>query len=114
MIVAVPLWEVIQKPLRAAVDQLHGDIVAITPMEQFTIIWMWAPLLLTIYLAAPWILQRLREQLMLDGVTMPDPARVMLDAGVRVGQDTVLWPGTILRGATRLAAGAEAGDLDED
>ncbi|MFM2124136.1 MAG: twin-arginine translocase subunit TatC [Acidobacteriota bacterium] len=56
MIVAVPLWEIIQKPLRGAVDQLHGDIVAITPMEQFTIIWMWAPLLLTIYLAAPWIL----------------------------------------------------------
>jgi sec-independent protein translocase protein TatC len=56
MIVAVPLWEIIQRPLRGAVDQFHGDIVAITPMEQFTIIWMWAPLLLTIYLAAPWIL----------------------------------------------------------
>ena len=56
MIVAVPLWEVIQAPLRVAVDALHGDIVALTPMEQFTIIWMWAPLLLTIYLAAPWML----------------------------------------------------------
>lgn len=56
MIAAIPLWEFIQRPLRGAVDSLNGEIVALTPMEQFTIIWMWAPLLLTIYLASPWIL----------------------------------------------------------
>jgi bifunctional UDP-N-acetylglucosamine pyrophosphorylase/glucosamine-1-phosphate N-acetyltransferase len=52
---------------------------------------------------------RLREALMLGGVTMPDPARVHLEAGVEVGPDTVLWPGTTLRGSTRIGAGCEIG-----
>src|SRR5689334_16743865 len=32
MALALPLWNVIQQPLRVAVDGLHGDIVALTPM----------------------------------------------------------------------------------
>jgi bifunctional UDP-N-acetylglucosamine pyrophosphorylase/glucosamine-1-phosphate N-acetyltransferase len=52
---------------------------------------------------------RLRRELMLGGVTMPDPTRVWVDAGVTVGQDTVLWPGTMLRGGTRVGAGCEIG-----
>ncbi len=52
---------------------------------------------------------RLRHVLMLGGVTMPDPARVLVDAGVTVGQDTTLWPGTILRGATTIGEGCEIG-----
>jgi bifunctional UDP-N-acetylglucosamine pyrophosphorylase/glucosamine-1-phosphate N-acetyltransferase len=46
---------------------------------------------------------------MIGGVTMPDPAGVYLEAGVRVGEDTVLWPGTHLRGATEIGAACEIG-----
>jgi bifunctional UDP-N-acetylglucosamine pyrophosphorylase/glucosamine-1-phosphate N-acetyltransferase len=51
------------------------------------------------------IQNRLRHALMVDGVTMPDPSRVLVDAGVTVGQDTTLWPGTVLRGATAIGEG---------
>jgi sec-independent protein translocase protein TatC len=59
MIFALPVWDFVQAPLRFAVTQVGGDIIAITPMEQFTIIWMWAPLLVAIYLAAPWVLYQI-------------------------------------------------------
>ena len=52
---------------------------------------------------------RLREALMIAGVTMPDPTRVYVDAGVRVGEDTVLWPDVHLRGATVVGRGCEIG-----
>ncbi len=52
---------------------------------------------------------RLRRDLMLSGVTMPDPGAVYLDADVVVEPDAVLWPGTHLRGATRVGAGASIG-----
>lgn len=55
------------------------------------------------------IQDRLRTALMVSGVSMPDPSRVMVDAGVRVGQDTTLWPGTILRGATTIGEGCQIG-----
>ncbi len=53
--------------------------------------------------------RRLRDDLMRGGVTMPDPTGVYLEAGVRVGADTVLWPGTHLRGATSIGAGCTIG-----
>lgn len=52
---------------------------------------------------------RLRRELMLAGVSMPDPSRVYLDAGVRVGEDTILFPGTHLRGATEVGSGCAIG-----
>jgi bifunctional UDP-N-acetylglucosamine pyrophosphorylase/glucosamine-1-phosphate N-acetyltransferase len=56
------------------------------------------------------VLQRhLRDELMRGGVTMPDPGSVYVDAGVRVGADTVLWPGTHLRGETRIGEGCSIG-----
>lgn len=55
------------------------------------------------------IQDRLRHQLMVDGVTMPDPSRVLVDAGVRVGNDTTLWPGTVLKGATVIGEGCTIG-----
>lgn len=48
------------------------------------------------------IQDRLREQLLVAGVAMPDPGAVYLDAEVTVGADTVLHPGTHLQGATRI------------
>jgi bifunctional UDP-N-acetylglucosamine pyrophosphorylase / glucosamine-1-phosphate N-acetyltransferase len=53
--------------------------------------------------------ERLRRELMLAGVSMPDPAAVYLDAGVEVGEDTTLLPGTHLRGRTVVGAGCAIG-----
>ena len=46
--------------------------------------------------------RRLLEDLMLSGVTIVDPDSTFVDAGVVVGQDTVLEPFTVLRGATSI------------
>jgi bifunctional UDP-N-acetylglucosamine pyrophosphorylase / glucosamine-1-phosphate N-acetyltransferase len=53
--------------------------------------------------------ERLRRELMLAGVTMPDPSRVYLDHDVRVGRDTVLMPGVHLRRGTTVGEGCEIG-----
>lgn len=48
--------------------------------------------------------RRINERLMEAGVTMADPERTYVDAGVRVGEDTVLLPGTRLKGETRVGS----------
>src|SRR6185437_11735379 len=52
---------------------------------------------------------RLRHDLMISGVTLIDPATTYLDRGVSVGQDTIIYPGTILEGATTVGAGCRIG-----
>lgn len=52
---------------------------------------------------------RVRERLMLDGVTLVDPATTYVDASVEVGPDTTLLPGTTLSGRTKIAAGCRIG-----
>ncbi len=49
--------------------------------------------------------RRLRAQLMRDGVTLIDPARVTLHAGVEVGPDTVIEPDVSLLGQTFIGPG---------
>ena len=39
---------------------------------------------------------------------MPDPTAVYVEAGVSVGRDTVLWPGTHLRARRASARGARS------
>jgi bifunctional UDP-N-acetylglucosamine pyrophosphorylase/glucosamine-1-phosphate N-acetyltransferase len=46
---------------------------------------------------------------MLEGVTIVDPDSVFIDAGVTVGQDTVIWPQTYLLGDTRIGANCKLG-----
>ena len=53
--------------------------------------------------------QRVLCDLMLSGVTIEDPEATYVDAGVRVGQDSILRPGTILRGATVIGESCEIG-----
>lgn len=53
--------------------------------------------------------ERILAELMTSGVTVIDPATTYVDAGVAVGVDTVLLPGTLLRGATVIGAGCEIG-----
>lgn len=47
---------------------------------------------------------RVLEALMRGGVTIVDPAATYVDVDVQVGQDTTLFPGTMLRGATRVGS----------
>lgn len=48
---------------------------------------------------------------MLGGVTVVDPAATWIDAGVEIGADARIEPGTSLRGATSIGAGAVVGPL---
>ncbi|HEY7021593.1 MAG TPA: bifunctional UDP-N-acetylglucosamine diphosphorylase/glucosamine-1-phosphate N-acetyltransferase GlmU [Ktedonobacterales bacterium] len=50
--------------------------------------------------AARVLRERILLNLMLSGVTIEDPATTYIDAGARVGQDTIIRPGTTLSGAT--------------
>ncbi len=52
---------------------------------------------------------RINLQWMQAGVTMRDPATTYIDVDVDLEPDSVLEPGTILRGATTVAAGAVIG-----
>lgn len=49
------------------------------------------------------------DSLMRGGVRVTDPATTYVDVDVTVGEDTLLLPGTMLRGATRVATGCEIG-----
>lgn len=48
--------------------------------------------------------RRLKRTLMLSGVTMRDPASVLVETGVAVGRDTIIEPNTVLRGETTVGA----------
>ncbi|HEX9068127.1 MAG TPA: bifunctional UDP-N-acetylglucosamine diphosphorylase/glucosamine-1-phosphate N-acetyltransferase GlmU [Ktedonobacterales bacterium] len=53
--------------------------------------------------------ERILRDLMLSGVTIEDPASTYVEAGVRVGMDTILRPGTALRGGTVIGESCEIG-----
>jgi bifunctional UDP-N-acetylglucosamine pyrophosphorylase/glucosamine-1-phosphate N-acetyltransferase len=55
--------------------------------------------------------RRLLEAHMLAGVTVVDPASTWVDAGVEIGADTRLEPGTNLRGQTSVGVGAVVGPM---
>ena len=53
--------------------------------------------------------RRLLEAQMLAGVTVVDPASTWIDAGVEIGADARIEPGTTLRGETHVGEGAVVG-----
>ena len=53
--------------------------------------------------------RRIAERLMLDGVTIVDPANTYIDATVTIGRDTVVHPMSHLHGATSIGAGCDIG-----
>jgi bifunctional UDP-N-acetylglucosamine pyrophosphorylase/glucosamine-1-phosphate N-acetyltransferase len=57
------------------------------------------------------IRRRTLETLMLEGVTVEDPATTYVDPGVRVGRDTVLRPMTVLGGGTVLGEDCVVGPM---
>ncbi len=46
--------------------------------------------------------RRINEQWMQAGVTLIDPTATYIDAGVVIGSDTTIWPGTSLQGNTSI------------
>ena len=52
---------------------------------------------------------RIRERLMLAGVTMIDPASTYVDDQVTIGADTAIWPGTHILGDSSIGSGCEIG-----
>jgi len=52
---------------------------------------------------------RILEQHMRAGVTIMDPRNTYIDAQVAIGEDTIVLPGTILRGATTIGRGCTIG-----
>ena len=59
--------------------------------------------------AAAALRDRVNERHMLAGVTIVDPSSTWIEADVEIEADATIHPFTILRGATRIAAGAEVG-----
>jgi bifunctional UDP-N-acetylglucosamine pyrophosphorylase/glucosamine-1-phosphate N-acetyltransferase len=52
---------------------------------------------------------RINDRHMLAGVTIVDPATTWIEVGVDLEQDAVVHPFTVLRGRTRIEAGAQVG-----
>lgn len=52
---------------------------------------------------------RIRQQLMLNGVTLIDPQSTFVDVGVDVAPDTTLLPGVSLSGTTTIGSGSRVG-----
>jgi sec-independent protein translocase protein TatC len=54
------LWLIVQAPAVEAFHHLgNGSLVGIDPMEQFSIVWMWTPLVASIFLGSPWIIYQI-------------------------------------------------------
>ena len=51
--------------------------------------------------------QNKNEELMAAGVTLVDPATTYIDAGVEIGPDTVIHPGVVIEGQTRIGPACE-------
>jgi bifunctional UDP-N-acetylglucosamine pyrophosphorylase/glucosamine-1-phosphate N-acetyltransferase len=53
--------------------------------------------------------RRIQERHMRNGVTIVNPGATTIDAGVEIGRDTVIEPGSVLRGTTTIGAAATVG-----
>jgi bifunctional UDP-N-acetylglucosamine pyrophosphorylase / glucosamine-1-phosphate N-acetyltransferase len=57
--------------------------------------------------------KRINEQHMRNGVTIIDPNNTYIDADVEIGQDTVIQPGTVLSGKTKISSECNIGPNSE-
>ena len=53
--------------------------------------------------------ERINRKWMLSGVTLIDPARTYIEADVTIGQDTVVWPDTYLKGGSNIGSDCTLG-----
>lgn len=63
IVFAPQLWVIVQAPAAVALKEIArqrpgfiGSLVAISPMEQFSIIYVWVPVVASIFIASPWII----------------------------------------------------------
>ncbi|WML29484.1 bifunctional UDP-N-acetylglucosamine diphosphorylase/glucosamine-1-phosphate N-acetyltransferase GlmU [Neobacillus sp. OS1-32] len=56
---------------------------------------------------------RINEQHMRNGVTIINPANTYIEADVTIGQDTVIYPGTMLKGKTLIGEDCQIGPYSE-
>ena len=52
---------------------------------------------------------RINQRWMLAGVTLLDPATIIIEPDVTIGQDTILYPNTALRGSTHIGEDCQIG-----
>jgi bifunctional UDP-N-acetylglucosamine pyrophosphorylase/glucosamine-1-phosphate N-acetyltransferase len=52
---------------------------------------------------------RINQRWMLAGVTLLDPATIIIEPDVTIGQDTILYPNTALRGSTHIGEDCKIG-----
>ncbi len=57
--------------------------------------------------------RRILDRLMLDGVTVTDPATTFVDAEVEIGQDTVIHPFTTITGLSRIGEDCVIGPMSQ-
>lgn len=57
--------------------------------------------------------KRINEQQMRNGVTIIDPTSTYIDANVRIGMDTTVFPGTVLKGNTVIGENCQIGPNSE-
>jgi bifunctional UDP-N-acetylglucosamine pyrophosphorylase/glucosamine-1-phosphate N-acetyltransferase len=57
--------------------------------------------------------KRINEKHMKNGVTLIDPANTYIDQDVIIGRDTVIFPGTVIRGKTVIGEGCKIGPNTE-
>lgn len=53
------MWDIVRQPAKIALEHLNinpPNLILISPMDSFQIIWMKLPLLAAIFLASPWVL----------------------------------------------------------
>ncbi len=113
------LWEVLLRiPLSPNGEYYLTDLVEIAVSEGFPVqaVCLEEPseaigINTQVHLAeATMLLQaRINQDWMLAGVTMIDPATTYIEPTVILGEDTVIWPNTHLRGSTRIGVGCEIG-----
>jgi bifunctional UDP-N-acetylglucosamine pyrophosphorylase/glucosamine-1-phosphate N-acetyltransferase len=56
---------------------------------------------------------RMRQQVMTEGVTMQDPASTYIEPSCRIGKDTIIYPNCYLRGTTVIGEGCRIGPQAE-
>lgn len=59
--------------------------------------------------AEKYMRERIIKQHMLNGVTIVDPANTYIEPDVTIGHDTVIEPGTFLRGSTQIGTNCQIG-----
>lgn len=59
--------------------------------------------------AAAIMRRRILDKLMLEGVTVIDPATTYIDSGVKIGRDSVIHPCTVIEGRTVIGEGSVVG-----